>query len=167
METPSPSVPPQPAVLVEDRLLAESAADGRQCGECTACCTVLAVAELHKPARWACDYVDCTGCAVYQIRPPTCRQFHCLWLRGAIAGGEEFRPDRLGVLFDAFRRTAGGPLLLFAVEVLPGAFDDEYVRDMLAAIARNRELHLSRRDGTWGTIGGPGDGCFDPPAPSP
>src|SRR5579872_4156139 len=125
---------------------------GRTCGECTACCTVLAVVELHKPARWACDHVACSGCQTYETRPSACRDFHCLWLRGAVAGDESHRPDKLGVMFDSFFSTATNETRCIAFELWNGAFDEPAVARLLAEMAESREVQLSYRNGTWQTI---------------
>ena len=67
-----------------ERLRAKGAMEGRACGECTVCCTVMAVPELHKPNRRACDHVCDEGCAIHAERPQDCRDFHCLWLLSLI-----------------------------------------------------------------------------------
>src|SRR6266704_976050 len=139
-------------VVVEDRLLSETPQSGRRCGECTACCTVLAVNELHKPMRWACDHVSCAGCAVYDSRPRGCRQFNCLWLRGAISGNESFRTDKLGVIFDCFHAAATNELRFVAFEIWNGAFDEPACAAILAEMAAVREVQLSYRDGSWRTF---------------
>lgn len=71
--------------------------DKRSCGECTACCTVAAVAELDKPADTACRHACGAGCAIYEVRPAACRAFHCGWRRLAWLP-TMFRPDRSGVI---------------------------------------------------------------------
>src|SRR5262245_12567524 len=96
-------VVPVPDVL-ENELLAETPAADRRCGDCTACCTVLVVEELAKPMRWSCDHQAWGGCRIYEVRPETCRQFNCLWLRGALPADQALRPDRLGVILDSFHR---------------------------------------------------------------
>jgi hypothetical protein len=126
---------------------------GRVCGECTACCTVLAISELQKPARWACDHVDCSGCGIYENRPQTCRDFQCAWLRDDIPGDASLRPDKLGVLFDFFYSTATGGSRFVAFELWNGAFDEAPAAALLDMIAKVRQVELSYRDGTWRTIG--------------
>ncbi len=82
--------------------------DGRECGDCTACCAVLAIVEdgMHKPPGVMCQH--CTagpGCAIYQTRPQVCRGFHCGWrLLGDL--DESWRPDRSGILI-SFEGAAG------------------------------------------------------------
>ncbi len=125
---------------------------GRSCGDCTACCTVLAVHELGKPMRWACDHVSCAGCRVYKIRPQSCRDFHCQWLLGEISGDDATRPDRLGVLFDCYQSTATRETRLVAFEVWEGAFEDPAGAALISELASGREVQLSYRDGSWSTI---------------
>ncbi|MBL9080134.1 MAG: hypothetical protein JNL08_21755 [Planctomycetes bacterium] len=69
----------------------------RECGPCTACCTAEGVHELHKPPGETCQFVCAQGCANYERRPPSCREFACLWLQGAFDA--DLRPDGLGVVF--------------------------------------------------------------------
>jgi hypothetical protein len=149
------------SALSEEFLLAEGARPGRECGACTVCCTVLAENELRKPMRCACEHVRAGGCGIYEIRPTGCREFHCLWLRGALPAEESQRPDHLGVLLDCYRPAGSKSLRLVALEVWSGAFDSPAARELIESIAREREIELSRRDGSWMTRGPGGD------APSP
>lgn len=132
-------------------LLAEGAAPGRACGECTACCTVLAEVELRKPMRCACVHQRQSGCSIYDARPRACRDFHCLWLRGALPAEVAYRPDRLGVLFDAYRPAGAADVRLAALEVWNGAFEEPLSASLIDAIASTRPVELSRRDGAWST----------------
>lgn len=67
----------------------------RKCGECTACCTIMEVAELSKPQRVACSYAS-DGCRIYRDRPHSCRIWFCGWMMGF--GRDEDRPDKSGVV---------------------------------------------------------------------
>lgn len=94
------------------------------CGECTACCTSLHVPELDKPEGTPCLNLrsDGPGCASYDIRPKSCRDFNCLWRLGLLELGD--RPDKTGVIFDI--TAAGsryGRQCLVAREVREGAID--------------------------------------------
>ena len=73
--------------------------DGRTCGHCTECCTVMKIEELGKPSGVKCEAVRREGCAIYAQRPHSCRVFECLWLMGFGANGH--RPDRSGVVLHA------------------------------------------------------------------
>ena len=44
----------------------------RVCGECTACCTIMAIAELNKANYQPCPH-NCGCCAIYANRPRNCR----------------------------------------------------------------------------------------------
>jgi hypothetical protein len=141
------------STLCADRLRARSAAAGRECEDCAACCIVPAVHELNKPARWSCDNLSCHGCRIYDSRPASCRDFNCLWLRGALADDPMLRPDRLGVMFDWFQSLKAGRERLMAFELWNGAFDGPQAAELLRNIATECEVDLSYRDGTWRTIG--------------
>lgn len=90
----------------------------RKCGDCSACCTLLAVHELQK-AR----YVKCVHlrqgnrcCSVYANRPSECAGYACAWTLGL--GTNAQRPDKLGMVFST-EETALGVTLL-GLEVRPG-----------------------------------------------
>ena len=70
----------------------------RHCGACTECCSALAVAELEKPLWEPCKHLCPKGCGIYERKPDECTKFECFWLRGFF-GGDEHRPDRLGLIF--------------------------------------------------------------------
>jgi hypothetical protein len=108
---------------------------GRRCGGCTACCTVMGVAEVPTPFYSRCPHECAGGCAVYDKRPGACRDFYCEWLVGAFAA--EDRPDRLGLLFvpTRFAGEAGAARqCLAAYEVWPGAADTQRGRAVLGSI---------------------------------
>ena len=70
---------------------------GRQCGDCTVCCTVMAIdkPEIQKEAGVTCRH--CVGgCTIYDTRPPLCRDYYCGWRQLPILD-ESWRPDRSGV----------------------------------------------------------------------
>lgn len=70
----------------------------RECGDCDACCTVLAVQDLQKAAGVACHHLmpDGGGCKIHDLRPQICRQFFCGWRFGF--GTDNHRPDKSGVV---------------------------------------------------------------------
>jgi hypothetical protein len=137
-----------------ERLRSPGALAPRECGDCTACCTLMAVTELRKPSRRACDHVGREGCAIHPERPASCREFHCLWLRGAVAGDEALRPDALGVMFDYFVTRGTGETHVLAFELWPGALDEPAARGIIAELGRAHEVRLSYRDGRWSAVGG-------------
>ena len=136
----------------EAELLSPIPTAGRECGDCTACCTVLAIVELQKPQRRACDHLCRSGCGIYATRPASCREFHCLWLRGALDADEALRPDRLGVMFDYFVVASSGESHLIAIELWPGALAGSLVQSLLAELTQTRDVHLSYRDGRRSTL---------------
>lgn len=75
---------------------------GRKCGECSACCTVLDVdtPEFQKLPGKPCSHL-CKdgGCSIHETRFPICRSYHCGW-RYLPGLGEDWRPDKMGVLVD-------------------------------------------------------------------
>ena len=72
---------------------------GRECGTCTACCTELTIVGggIDKLATMPCRNLVGGNCTVYASRPTLCREFNCLW-RSLDNAGEEWRPDRSGIL---------------------------------------------------------------------
>lgn len=90
--------------LIRDTL----AEKGKGCGECTACCTLLAVDMMPvlatpKPERTKCTYVCKAGCSIYENKPTSCTVFICMWLATQLFDGEmpdKWRPDRVGAVID-------------------------------------------------------------------
>src|SRR5215475_3349900 len=66
----------------------------RTCGGCTLCCKVPAIPTLEKKSNEWCKFCNIgNGCAIYNLRPQVCIDFHCLWLNSNQP--EEWRPDRV------------------------------------------------------------------------
>lgn len=116
----------------------------------------MAVRELHKPARRACDHVTEGGCSVHSTRPESCRAFNCLWLRGGVGEGDAHRPDQLGIVFDGYVERPEGTERWFAFALWEGAFESVEARPVLDALAGDREVVLSYRDGRFSRLG-PGE----------
>jgi hypothetical protein len=151
------------------KLMADSPAPGFDCGDCTACCTVLAVTELHKPMRRACEHLCRDGCRIYLERPDGCRTFNCLWLRGAVRQlndsdvspddrrtqvalndlNPNHRPDHSGVIWDYFWETSLNSPCIIAFEVWSDAFQSREVQVALIHAARIARLKMSFRNGDW------------------
>jgi len=74
---------------------------GRECGECSVCCTVLNVdtPEFQKLPGKPCAHLCAQGCAIHETRFPVCRAYHCGW-RYLAGLSEDWRPDKSGVLVD-------------------------------------------------------------------
>lgn len=119
----------------------------RRCGECTACCSALAVAELNKPRYRACDHICPQGCAVYAARPQSCADYHCLWLDGHLR--EADRPDRLGVIFtvtaDPEHPERGNIPML--VEYHAGALEKPRVLAAIAQLTARKPVVVITREG--------------------
>jgi len=54
------------------------------------------VPELAKAPGEPCVHATPAGCAIYEERPASCREFNCSWLLGL--GDLSVRPDRVGVV---------------------------------------------------------------------
>lgn len=68
-----------------------------ECGECTACCTVLPIKAISKPINTTCPHCE-GGCTIYDSKPQTCSEFECAYIQGANVP-EGLRPDKCGVIF--------------------------------------------------------------------
>src|ERR1051326_3125298 len=105
----------------------------RMCGECQACCTLLAVRGLGKPSHTPCYHLCKGGCSIYEKRPSGCVNFDCLWLAGLVGDDVRSRPDQLGIMF-SFGAT--DPQVLCVYENRPFAFEqnqavlDESIRQL-------------------------------------
>jgi hypothetical protein len=80
---------------VEDYLV-----PGRECGECTACCTHLHIdePELQKPGGVTCGNCrENAGCTIYATRPKVCRTWFCCW-RIMAEFDDSWRPDKSNIL---------------------------------------------------------------------
>lgn len=136
-----------------DRFPLNTVVNYRSCGDCQACCTVVGVQELDKPHWTRCQHQCDIGCAIYPDRPRTCRGYSCLWAAGLLEGGEERRPDRLGIILDL--RSAsdsdtvrpGDRVLIQVWEVWPEAMDQPEVAGLVQRIADDC-LVLVRRYGS-------------------
>lgn len=75
----------------------------RSCDGCSACCKVMHVLELNKPANQWCEHCAVwKGCLIYNERPTSCREFACLYLQDEQMP-EELRPDRSKVVLSINR----------------------------------------------------------------
>jgi len=124
---------------------------GRECGSCTACCKTLKIdaPELKKFAGVLCTH--CTAgarCTIYETRPQVCRDFFCAW-RAMAYLGDEWRPDRCGVLIGIIGEGEGIPpefrqvALRFDVIDSPQVLTwDPLVKFIGAEIERKRPVFL-------------------------
>lgn len=86
--------------------IAASAAS-RSCGECTACCDGWLAGTIKghdmKPGT-PCHFMREGSCSIYEDRPQSpCRDFNCAWVLDGSPFGDDFRPDRLGVVIVPIR----------------------------------------------------------------
>jgi hypothetical protein len=72
---------------------------GRDCGDCTVCCTALTInkPEIQKKSGLTCKNCTSGGCAIYETRYPICRGYFCAW-RNVDIFDEGWRPDKSGVM---------------------------------------------------------------------
>lgn len=116
--------------IVSDRI--------RECGACTACCTVIGVPELEKGTYEVCEHLCHAGCGIYADRPRSCRTFECQWLRGVLevdgSIDPALRPDSCGLIFDYQPESAFGEAFV-AWEVEPGASAGGRAKSILDGLA--------------------------------
>lgn len=120
----------------------------RSCGECDACCVWLDVEDegIAHTRGVRCPRLGDDGkCQSYDERPRTCRDFECLWLVGF--GGEEDRPDRLGVILHLMPPTSG-VVVVAANEIRPGAVDEKRAAETIKEIAWQAPVITVRLDGS-------------------
>ncbi len=69
----------------------------RECGSCTACCTLLEVTDAGKGVNEWCQHcVAGKGCSIYEKRPQMCRSFSCAWLQGHL--DDDWYPETAGMV---------------------------------------------------------------------
>lgn len=128
----------------------------RQCGTCTACCTLMAVdgGALFdpKPAGTPCSKlaVEGQGCSVYASRPQPCRVWSCVWKHGSDAFTHEESPRETGLMFAAIQ--VGGVACLQVYEVRHGALGE---LDNALLISRLASKFVVAVVGTTETYGPP------------
>jgi hypothetical protein len=108
------------------------------CGTCTACCKVFAIAELQKkPGEWCKHCHIGVGCTVYEIRPDACQEFECLYLMSqsrAHPMSESLRPDRCKIVFSP--STNEGVLSGMTMPGAPLAWQKPEVRSLIAKLVK-------------------------------
>jgi hypothetical protein len=82
-----------PRELPQLQITIDDTSGYRSCGTCNLCCVLQGVEELDKPINVKCRHLNVMGrCGVYGDRPPSCREYKCLWLRGYMP--EALKPVR-------------------------------------------------------------------------
>lgn len=146
----------------------------RQCGSCSACCTVMAVASLKKGNYDGCKHLAKNGqeqgpqvqldshgnsegcCTIYTERPTACRNFECFWKLGiGIDGDERRRPDNLGIIFNRMDMAPDDPrwspannAYFTAWEVVPNALESQPVKYLLSKLVKRYTILVIRYGGT-------------------
>ena len=94
------------------------------CDGCTACCKILKIRELDKPANTWCRHCEIgVGCAIYDTRPESCRVYECVWLQSQRGGKPlplELRPDTSRVVIGVTNH--GDDLVLYVSPDRPDAW---------------------------------------------
>jgi hypothetical protein len=104
----------------------------RTCDGCTLCCKLVASPELDKPCGTWCALCEIgVGCREYAARPPSCRNFRCMWLADPDGVPEGFRPDKVKAV-----------IVMSNDEVTPAIFCD---RTPTGAFRRWLEMHSYAR----------------------
>jgi len=107
----------------------------RNCGGCSACCTVLNIPEVNSPAFQPCSHLCVQGCGIYDSRPGVCRDYYCEWALGNAP--EWMKPDLCGVV----PGHTNGNTAMHLREVWPGASRSSEVRRFIRA-ANARGVHV-------------------------
>ncbi len=131
----------------------------RDCGECSVCCSAMAVDELGKAPRFDCQHDSVggsVGCAIYPTRPASCRRFVCGWLQGELREGD--RPDRLGIMLTGGDSSSPlardlGLTFVIAHEIATGALDEPALLAAAGRLARTRVVVLLGVEGNERIIG--------------
>jgi hypothetical protein len=112
-------------------------ASGRQCGDCTLCCKVMAIEELAKPAGTWCQYCKPgRGCLNYSGRPGECRSFSCLWLTDE-RFGHHWKPNKSKLVLT----TSEDGIEIRCDPGFPDAWRREPFRSEIAKLASAGETH--------------------------
>jgi hypothetical protein len=118
---------------------------GRACGACTVCCVALGIdtSQIQKRTGSLCRHCAGGGCAIYEARPNTCRDFYCAWMTTE-ALGPDWRPDLSGVFLQELD-IQGRPALslMLVADALKTARQAWFVDFVLAQLRLGRLLVLA------------------------
>ncbi len=114
-------------------------ASGRMCSSCQACCSVLPIPQINKPAGQRCKDQCAKGCRLHDTpeKPEICRQFECLWLQGWF--GKKDRPDKLGLLVTPWKVDLAvhpSGIIPQVMECWPGALGSEKASEFIVDLIR-------------------------------
>lgn len=80
----------------------------RRCNSCQACCTIVPVRAIEKPANTRCKHQRFgKGCAIYAHRQIDCALWQCGWLAELSGTGFLRRPDIAGWVIDTMPDVIG------------------------------------------------------------
>ena len=114
----------------------------KNCGSCTACCTVVSVPALNKAAGVRCQHLTANGCGIYEDRPSACQVFDCGFRVLGLA--PRLRPDRAGFMIYPQDTKVGRDTFVM------------FICGKIKALAKRKAEHLARKAGvpviwrTWG-----------------
>lgn len=116
------------------------------CDGCTACCKILKISELEKPANIWCRHCKVgEGCGIYETRPEVCRSYACLWLKTQSLGrpiSPGLRPDKSRVVIGTTNH--GEDVVFYVAPDRPDAWNRGDFRKLVAELrASSIRLHVS------------------------
>jgi len=120
----------------------------RSCGECHACCVVLRIEDLNKEMYVPCSNIvtdGCGSCSIYNTRPEVCRSFRCMWLDNREFFPDDFRPDKIGVMFYGELNKESKKVIV-AAEFESGAINKSRVQEKINKLVKNFSIDLIRKD---------------------
>lgn len=111
------------------------------CGTCSACCRLMTVEPLNKPAGVWCSH--CTPgsahpCGIYETRPEPCKAFSCLWLKSQSRPNPaerlppELKPNKCHVVLSITQD--GEDLIVLSDPGYPGAWRKPRVMKLIERI---------------------------------
>lgn len=104
----------------------------RDCGTCSLCCTVMAIAEIQKPRNQRCPNLSLLGrCKIYATKPDSCTAFSCLWRIGIIP--RELQPERVHAVGDV--NDAGDTIVFHVDPRFPDAHDRGHLKAFIETMA--------------------------------
>ena len=125
-------------------------AEQRKCGDCGACCAVLAVPGL-KGENETCPNIKPCGtnrCRIHDKPelPAACSGYRCGWLDGMFKVDD--RPDKLGVIFDATKAPGDSYYIVAAREVRPKAAESPRAAELIRVVANEAAVVIVPATGT-------------------
>jgi len=121
------------------------------CGQCNACCVVFRIDEtqLEKEQFVPCSNLgagDCGACTIYENRPEVCSEYQCGYLAARKSPfisdflpaflEDEFRPDKVGIVFDRGYQIGNKSDLIEGTSVWPNAHESPDAMRLLRELSR-------------------------------